>query len=105
MHHCTCSVCAANGDAAVCEYHQQLNRLLSQLNEPHRRWLVGTLSLQPQAPSDVYLSQVTGLDEKTIRRGRGEMQRELADVPVGRQRRVGGGRPRREKKTPRSSRL
>ena len=105
MHQCLCAQCQAGDDGTVCAYHQQLNRLLSQLNEPQRRWLAGTLSLQPRAPSDVQLSLITGLDEKTIRRGRREMQGELADAPPGRQRRVGAGRPSREKKTLRSGRL
>jgi len=79
-------------------YHRQINLLLSRLNEPQRRWYVGVLSLEPNSLSDVELSLITGLDEKTIRRGRGELQADLADVPVDRQRQAGGGRPLSEKK-------
>jgi len=45
------------------------------------------------------LALITGVDEKTIQRGRQELAGELADIPPTRQRRVGGGRPRAEKKT------
>jgi hypothetical protein len=83
----------------VLHYHRQINLLLSRLNEPQRRWYVGVLSLEPNSPSDGELSLITGLDEKTIRRGRNELQAELADVPADRQRQAGGGRPLAEKKT------
>ena len=42
---------------------------------------------------------ITGLDEKTIRRGRRELEAGLADIPTERQRREGGGRPPSEKRT------
>jgi hypothetical protein len=81
------------------QYHHQMNLLLSRLNEPQRRWYVGVLSQQPDSPSDCHLTEITGLDEKTIRRGRKELEEGLGDLPTDRQRRVGGGRPRAEKKT------
>src|SRR5215204_1579827 len=37
------------------------------------------------------VAQITGLDEKTIRRGQAEVAGSLVDVPVKRQRRSGGG--------------
>ena len=98
LHTCECAICQSGRDEAVVVYHRQLNLLLSRLNEPQRRWHVGLLSLEPNSPSDVELSQISGLDEKTIRRGRRELEDELADVPVTRQRRPGGGRPAAEKK-------
>ena len=80
-------------------YHRQINLLLSRLAEPQRRWYVGVLSQDPDSPSDAQLSLITGLDEKTIQRGRHEMVNERMAVPVDRQRQVGGGRPLSEKKT------
>ena len=80
-------------------YHQQINLFLSRLNEPQRRWYVGVLSQEPDSPSDVQLSLITGLDEKTIARGRQELQAELRDVPLDRERQLGGGRLLSEKKT------
>jgi hypothetical protein len=43
------------------------------------------------------VAQITGLDEKTIRRGQAEVAGSLADIPIKRQRRAGGGRPPVEK--------
>jgi hypothetical protein len=45
------------------------------------------------------LSQITGLHEKTIRRGRQELAASLAECPPERVRQPGGGRPAVEKKT------
>jgi len=39
------------------------------------------------------------MDEKTIRRGRRELDNELEGLPPERQRKKGGGRPLSEKKT------
>jgi hypothetical protein len=50
----------------------------------------------------VLLSQITGLDVETIRRGRRELEDDLAHRPADRIRMEGGGRPAVEKKTPRS---
>jgi hypothetical protein len=94
-------VCKAGGDVETVRYHYQINLLLSRLSEPQRRWYVGVLAHQPGSPSDRQLSKITGLDEKTIQRGRQELEADLADVPRDRQRQVGGGRPRAEKKTQR----
>jgi hypothetical protein len=48
---------------------------------------------------DRLLSQMTGLDEKTIRRGRHELDAGLSDTPSKRMRQVGRGRLPVEKKT------
>ena len=99
LHHCECSVCQQQSDETVIRYHRQINLLLSRMAEAQRRWYVGVLSQDPDSPSDVQLSLITGLDEKTIQRGRREMVTELLAVPVERQRQAGGGRSLAEKKT------
>jgi len=86
-------------DAEIVKSHQRINLFLSRLNEPQSRWYVATLSEEADGPSDRQLALITGLDEKTIRRGKAELQDQLAAVPVDRQRRAGGGRLRAEKKT------
>ncbi len=101
LHACECKVCQQDSDPEIVTYHRQINLLLSRLNEPQRRWYVAVLSQEPGAPSDVQLSQLTGLDEKTIRRGRQDLEADLLTVPLKRQRTEGGGRPTAEKKTPR----
>jgi len=105
IHTCECTICQSRSDEHVVVYHRQLNLLLSRLNEPQRRWYVGLLSLEPNSPSDEELSHISGLDEKTIRRGRRELEGELADVSEERQRRAGGGRPAAEKKMRRSKQI
>lgn len=99
VHECECEVCKAGFDQAVTANHHRINLFLSRLNEPQKRWYVATLSEEENAPSARELSLMTGLDEKTIRRGRAELQEELANAPIGRQRKTGGGRLRAEKKT------
>lgn len=100
VHQCECDICKAGLDSETTQLHRQMNLLLSQLNEPQRRWFAGFLSQKPDSPSDRQLAQSIGIDEKTIRRGRRELEAELTDVPQGRQRREGGGRLPTEKKTP-----
>lgn len=99
IHKCECEVCRTGSDPTVKLQHRRMNLLLSRLNEPQRRWYVGTLSQQPGQPTDEELSKITGLDEKTIRRGRQELATELEGLPADRQRQEGGGRPSAEKKT------
>lgn len=99
IHQCECHTCRAGSDPETAQYHWQINVFLSRLNEPQRRWYVGLLSQRSDSASDRQLAKITGLDEKTIRRGRRELETGLADLPPDRQRREGGGRPRAEKKT------
>ena len=99
LHHCECSVCQRQTDEEIVRYHRQINLLLSRLAEPQRRWYVGVLSQEPESPSDAQLALISGIDEKTIQRGRQEMKDDLLNVPLDRQRQVGGGRLQSEKKT------
>lgn len=95
---CGCDLCKAEASPEIARHHRQMNVFLSRLNEPQRRWYVGLLSQKPGSPSDRELSKITGLDEKTIRRGRQELEAELVGLPHDRQRREGGGRPPAQKK-------
>ena len=99
LHECECSVCQQHTTAEIIRYHRQINLLLSRLAEPQRRWYVGVLSQAAESPSDAQLALITGIDEKTIRRGRQEMEDDLLNVPLDRQRQPGGGRLLSEKKT------
>ena len=99
VHQCECQVCQSQSDPAVAVRHQHINLLLSRLTEPQRRWYVATLAEAPDSPGDHQLALITGMDEKTIRRGKQEMSAELAEVPPERQRKQGGGRWPAEKKT------
>ncbi len=99
VHVCGCAVCQTGMDGPLVHQHRQVNVLLSRLSEPQRRWYAGSLSQQPDGPSDRQLALITGLDPQTIARGRAELAAGLPDAPPTRQRRVGGGRLRAEKKT------
>jgi hypothetical protein len=95
---CQCPGCQAGADHPDRALHRQMNVLLSRLEEPQRRWYAALEASRIGVGGDRLVSQITGLDEKTIRRGRAEMTGELTEVPVKRQRRPGGGRPKAEKK-------
>lgn len=99
IYECKCAICQAGEDEAVKAHHRHINLLMSRLDEGQRRWYVATLSSEPGAPSDEVLAQITGLSTKTIQRGRHDLEGELIEVGLGRQRRGGGGRKKAEKKT------
>ena len=95
---CQCPRCQQGDSHPERVLHQQINRLLSRLDEAQRRWYAGLESQRIGHGGDRLLAQITGLDEQTIRRGRTELAASLADCPLGRVRRPGGGRPALEKK-------
>ena len=75
-----------------------MNLLLSRLDEQQRRWYVALEANRLGHGGEQLLSLITGLDPKTIRRGRDELAAELADRPGDRVRVPGAGRPLTEKK-------
>jgi len=75
-----------------------MNLLLSRLDEPQRRWYAAVEANRLGHGGVRLVALITGLDEKTIHRGQQEVAGSLADVPITRQRRPGGGRPPLEKK-------
>ena len=99
VHQCECETCKAGLNAEIMQSHQRINLFMSRLNEPQKRWYVATLSEEVDGPSDRQLALITGLDKKTIRRGKAELRDRLSALPPDRQRREGGGRWRAEKKT------
>src|SRR5579864_3195715 len=94
VHPCECSTSQQNMPHPDQVVHRQMNLLLSRLDEQQRRWYVAVESNRVGAGGDRLLAQITGLDEKTIQRGRKELAGELAERPEQRVRRPGGGRPR-----------
>jgi hypothetical protein len=76
-----------------------MNVFLARLDEAQRRWYVALESQRLGHGGDRQLAQITGLDEATIRRGREELDGELASCPADRVRQPGAGRPLAEKKT------
>ena len=97
VHQCECANCQRPGDHLGKELHHQMNLLLSRLDEQQRRWYVAPGAKRLGRGGMSLMSQVTGMSVDTIRRGRDELDNELAGRPVGRIRFPGGGRPPVEK--------
>jgi hypothetical protein len=101
VHVCHCEVCQTSDDNdPEKRAHHQMNLLLSRMDEQQRRWLVACESQKLGHGGDILLSRITGLNVETIRRGRRELPADLKDRPLGRIRRLGGGRRSLEKKIP-----
>lgn len=88
----------------VNRWGQQVGLVFARLDEQQRRLVAGLLSKSIGWGGDTQVSLLTGLDPKTIKRGREELDDDLKDCPANRIRRQGAGRPRVEKKIPLSSR-
>jgi len=99
-HRCGCVVCRAGQDDLVTNDHQQLNALLDRLDEQQRRWVAAREALKLGHGGFAKVATITGMHPETIRRGRDELNADLADRPTGRIRNKGGGRPCAEKKIP-----
>jgi len=94
---CQCAVCVSGLERRDVEYHRQMNLLLSRLDEQQRRWYLAVESQRLRHGADRLLFEITGVDEKTIRRGRQELAASLTNQPSDRIRQPGGGRPPVEK--------
>jgi hypothetical protein len=103
IHECQCPACCAGDDQADFEHHRRINLLMSRLDEQQRRWFAAVESKKFGFGGDVRLAQITGLHVDTIRRGREELDADLADRPTDRIRNPGAGRPCVKKKIPKSS--
>jgi hypothetical protein len=90
---CQCDVCQQEGDNPTKKSHQMINLFLSQLDEQQRRWFVALEANQLGRGGVRRMSEITGMDEKTIHRGQQELEQGLVDRPKDRIRIAGGGRP------------
>src|SRR5579859_5727657 len=98
VHECGCGPCRRGEAHPSREYHRQMNLLLSRLDEQQRRWYLAVESERMGWGADRLLMEITGVDEKTIRRGREELTASLVNRPATRIRQPGAGRPPVEKK-------
>jgi len=94
---CACPAGADGRDHPERVLHLAMQLLLSRLDEGQRRWYAAVEATRPGPGGVRRVADITGLDEHTLRRGQQEVAGSLADVPVRRQRRTGGGRPPVEK--------
>ena len=99
IHVCECPRCQQGAEHLDEELHRQMNLLLSRLDEQQRRWYVALEANRLGVGGVRLVSQITGIDEKTIRRGQTELDAEFAGRAEDRVRLLGAGRPPVEKKT------
>lgn len=98
VYQCSCELCQSQIDHPEKQLHQHINLLMSQLDERQRRLFAALEAERYGHGGETYVSQITGLDRKTIRRGRQELAQPGDDDPGERVRREGAGRPLIEKK-------
>ena len=99
VHVCQCAHCQGLGEHPDKKVHKQINLLVSRLDEQQRRWFVAVEANRHGYGGVRLLSQITGMDEKTIERGQQEMEQGLIERSTEQVRSAGGGRPLVEKKT------
>jgi len=99
IHECQCPVCQSAEPHADKEQHHRMNVFLSRLDEQQRRWYVGLEAERIGHGGTELLSQITGINVNTIRKGRHELADDLAARPSERMRLPGGGRKALEKKS------
>lgn len=98
IHQCQCQKCQEAGDSLEKQLHHQINLVMSRLDEQQRRWYAAVEANRYHEKGVPLVSQITGLDEKTIRRGQAELAEDLGHRPYERVRLEGAGRPKVEKK-------
>ncbi|MCA9979338.1 MAG: hypothetical protein KDD89_00830 [Anaerolineales bacterium] len=99
IHQCQCDNCQQGIDEPRQRIHQQINLVMSRLDEQQRRWYAAVEANRHGHGGIKLVSQITGLDEKTIRRGQEELALNLETRPKDRARLPGAGRPSAKKKT------
>ena len=99
VHMCQCPHCQQEASHPDQLLHQQINLLLSRLDEQQRRWYAAVESNRVGQGGDQLVSQITGLDVHTIRRGRQELTSSLGERPIDGVRLPGAGRPQVEKRS------
>jgi len=97
---CKCDACQQAEPDAVKEVHHQINVLMSRLDEQQRRWYAAVEAKRRGYGGIKEVSQITGLTDKTIKRGMDELDADLSNRPTDKTRLPGGGRPPIEKKHP-----
>jgi hypothetical protein len=97
IHQCQCPNCLGAEDHPDKRLHQQINLLVSRLDEQQRRWYVALEAGRLGHGGIELMSKVSGLSVPTIRRGQQELDNDLADRPLERVRQPGGGRKPVEK--------
>ena len=77
---CQCVRCQSGEAHPERVLHEQMNLLLSRLGEAERRWYAAVEANRLGRGGVRLAAQITGLDEKTIRRGQAEVASSLAET-------------------------
>jgi len=93
IHCCQCPTCLSGVDHPDRDLHHHMNLLFSRLDEQQRRWYAALESQKIGHGGDTQVSLILGLHVDTIRRGREELDANLAGRPTYRIRHPGAGRP------------
>lgn len=98
VHQCQCPICQSQTDHPDKVIHHQINLILARADEQQRRWYAALEAHRHGHGGIKRVAQITGLDEKTISRGKIELEENLSARPTDRIRLPGAGRPSVEKK-------
>jgi len=98
VHACECETCQGDESRQDRARHAEINLLMSRMDEQQRRWYAAAEVNALGRGGLKLMTEITGLDDKTIRRGQLELADGLLNRPVERVRLPGGGRHRAEKK-------
>ncbi len=85
-------------DASTSVWEPHMNLVLEALNEQQRHLVAGLMSEVIGRGGIARISELSGLDHKTISRGRKDLQNRLEGCPQERVRAKGAGRPQVPKK-------
>lgn len=105
IHECQCENCQQAEEHPEQRIHQQMNLLISRMDEQQRRWYASIEAKKIGHGGATKVSKITGISVETIRRGRNEMDENLESRPSDRIRKLGGGRKEIEKKNQESKPL
>lgn len=93
---CPCRSCREDRLSATAEFHRAINEVIFHAGEKHRRLIAGLEAMKAGRGGVTKISEITGLDRKTVARGIRDLRQ--GEGAIGRNRKEGGGRKKVEKK-------
>lgn len=93
---CECSSCLEG----VQDFHCKMILFASRLDEQQRRWFAGLEAIRLGRGGEKLMAEIIGLDPKTVRRGRHELEAHLEGRPTDHIRAPGAGRHAVEQNDP-----
>lgn len=91
-HACQCEACARGENHPEREAHRAMNVLMEQLDERQRRLYAATEAQRRGRGGHREVRQITGISQRSLRRGLDELSGRTTPAPAGRVRAGGGGR-------------